>query len=271
MDRQQIANALRQARHNSNMTCKEVADHLGNTHKAVSAWEHCNGQPDIGALVRLCKIYNLSGVDELLGCFSNDFYYRPANRPSSDTTPLTKLQSEETELLNVFRQLSTENKQIVQSVAIGLSQPASASQSEKVLSKEEIDTAISVAFGQKRDNFIKVIPQNKITDTSFTDNAAFERVAVPYIPPGADFGIRIEDDSMHPVINEGDIVIIERHAKVEFGDMGIFILNGKTLCRQLIYRDNTHYLYSINEKHKSIPIQNDSIYTLGRVLDKFSG
>ena len=86
------------------------------------------------------------------------------------------------------------------------------------------------------------------------------------MPNGAEFGIRIQGDSMKPKINDGDIVFVKRKLDLEPGEIGIFIYNGNSYCKQLAYKDETYYLHSLNGKYNDIPLYGDSIYCVGKVI-----
>lgn len=265
MNKQDIALALKKARANVNMTCKEVAAILGNSEKTVSAWENGNGQPDISTLLKLCDIYKLSGADEML-----------KGNPSSF---INSLRIEERDLLDTYRRLTTNSKQIVMSVAkLELNHVHAVKQGEtpiKILQKtrQEVDAHVRQAVKGKNDGgkLLKVYNQSAAAGYgNYIDDDSFDTVAVPSIPSGTEFGIRISGDSMQPRINDGDIVFVKRQASIEVGDIGVFIYNGDAYCKQLIYRDSTYYLRSVNGRYKDIPLLGDSIYCVGRVLDSFN-
>ena len=267
MEKLQIANALKKARNKAGMTCKEVASLLDNSEKTVSAWEHCNGQPDTGTLFRLCTIYKMSSIDEMLGHIS-------------EHNLLNTLRIEEKDLINTYRQLTTNSKQIVMTVAqLELSHVQAVKQGEtpiKILSKtkQQMEAAVEFTLKSKsvteKEKFLKVFNQSAAAGYgNFIDDDSFEMMAVPSIPHGTEFGIRIFGDSMQPKINDRDIVFVTRQASIEVGDIGIFIYDGDAYCKQLIYKDNTYYLHSLNNRYKDIPILGDAIYSVGKVLNNY--
>ena len=268
MDKKQVASALRKARHNANVTCREIAEILGKTQKAVSAWENYNALPDIITLYRLCEIYKISSVDELLGHVSDDSLFNT-------------LRVEEKDLVGMYRRLTPNSKQIVMTLTkMELNHVAAVKQGETPISilqksKRDAEAAIVTALRKKptpeRERLIKVFTQSAAAGLgNFVDDGDFDMVSVPSIPHGTEFGIRIKGDSMQPQINGGDIVFVKRQAGVEVGDIGIFIYEGEAYCKQLAYRDNTYFLHSLNKRYEDIPIHSDSIYTIGKVLDSYS-
>ena len=66
------------------------------------------------------------------------------------------------------------------------------------------------------------------------------------VPPGAEFAVRIQGDSMTPFIEDGEIVYVN-HDPLQPGDIGIFWLDGDMLCKQY-HKDpaGVVYLFSLN-------------------------
>jgi len=91
------------------------------------------------------------------------------------------------------------------------------------------------------------------------------------IPYHTDFGIRISGDSMTPTIEDGSIVWVEATPAVDTDDIGIFILNGESYCKELqikyVKNKKTVSLVSHNKKFNTIIIkESDELRTVGRVL-----
>lgn len=70
------------------------------------------------------------------------------------------------------------------------------------------------------------------------------------VPPGAEFAVRIQGDSMTPFIADGAIVYVN-HDPLQPGDVGIFWLDGDMLCKQY-HKDpaGVVYLFSLN-RHRA--------------------
>ena len=91
------------------------------------------------------------------------------------------------------------------------------------------------------------------------------------VPRGAEFGVRIQGDSMEPVIRDGSVVYVNRDP-LSNGDVGIFCVDGDMFCKQYV-RDRLGmvYLFSLNRKRSDadIVLPRDSGRTMvcfGRVL-----
>lgn len=249
MEKLGIAAALKNARKKADLTCKEVAVRLGNSEKTVYAWESGYGQPDIGVLFKLCEIYKAPNIDEMLGVVA-------------DKNLLASLRQEEKDLINTYRQLTINSKQIITTLA--------QLELNHIHAVEQGETPIRI-LQKTKEQYLKVFDQSAAAGYGdYVDDSSFEMVAVPCIPQGTEFGIRISGESMQPKINNGDIVFVKRDACLDVGDIGIFVYDGNAYCKQLAYKDNTYYLHSLNNKYRDIPILSDSIYTVGKVLDTYS-
>lgn len=91
------------------------------------------------------------------------------------------------------------------------------------------------------------------------------------VPHGADLAVRIQGDSMEPVIADGSVVYVNRDPLAN-GDVGIFCVDGEMLCKQFV-RDalGMVYLFSLNRKRADAdvvlpPSSGRSMVCMGRVL-----
>lgn len=91
------------------------------------------------------------------------------------------------------------------------------------------------------------------------------------VPHGADLAVRIQGDSMEPVIADGSVVYVNRDP-LQNGDVGIFCVDGEMLCKQFV-RDalGMVYLFSLNRKRSDAdvvlpPSSGRTMVCMGRVL-----
>lgn len=96
---------IQNERKRNQMSQKDLAAELNLTSSSVSNWEKGKSLPDIGNLIELCKIFNVSS-DELLGIKPVGYKNRPTSSNIS-THPETEL---EEDLIENFRKLNKENK-----------------------------------------------------------------------------------------------------------------------------------------------------------------
>ena len=76
----------------------------------------------------------------------------------------------------------------------------------------------------------------------------FEDYEVP-LDSGADFAARIQGDSMEPYIHDGSIVLVSRTQPLSDGDVGLFFVDGDSICKQ--YCEDCFgnvYLFSLNRE-----------------------
>ncbi len=86
-------------------------------------------------------------------------------------------------------------------------------------------------------------------------------------PYDASFGIRISGDSMEPAIEDASVVWVKKQESLASGEVGIFLLNGESLCKKLENRDGVCKLVSINKKYHPIEVlESDDLRVVGRVL-----
>ena len=91
------------------------------------------------------------------------------------------------------------------------------------------------------------------------------------MPQGADFAVRIQGDSMEPHIPDGSVVYVNRDPLAD-GDVGIFCVDGDTLCKQY-HRDamGITYLFSLNRRRADADVvfgstSGRSLVCFGRVI-----
>lgn len=92
------------------------------------------------------------------------------------------------------------------------------------------------------------------------------------IPAGTDFGVKIDGDSMEPKIHDGYTVFVKSMPRIDPGEIGIFVINGKSYCKKIIvdHEKRQTRLISINSKYEDILIGEDDFFrTLGHVLGQW--
>ena len=85
------------------------------------------------------------------------------------------------------------------------------------------------------------------------------------IPEGMDVScaVRVSGDSMEPRFFDGDIVLVREQQNLDFGDIGVFILNGEGYIK----RYSKNGLESLNKKYSVIRIsEDDDCKLFGRVI-----
>lgn len=91
------------------------------------------------------------------------------------------------------------------------------------------------------------------------------------VPQGAEFAVRIQGDSMAPLVADGSVVYVNRDP-LRSGDVGIFCVDGDIFCKQY-YKDplGIVYLFSLNRARADAdmvltPAGGRSLACFGRVM-----
>ena len=77
------------------------------------------------------------------------------------------------------------------------------------------------------------------------------------------FAVKVSGDSMKPLFNDGDILLVDNKSDVNTGEIGVFTLNGEGYIKQL----GSGELISLNPSYAPIQM-NQSIRCNGRVIGK---
>lgn len=96
-----------------------------------------------------------------------------------------------------------------------------------------------------------------------------EQYPSDYVPAKTNFGVLISGNSMEPKIPDGSTVFVQAAPVLDNGEIGIFIFDGKSYCKQLKKDDETQQvtLHSLNPQYEDIEIPPFAeLRVLGRVL-----
>ena len=102
-----------------------------------------------------------------------------------------------------------------------------------------------------------------------TPPSHIEQYPSDYVPSNTNFGVLISGDSMEPKIPDGSTVFVQAAPVLDSGEIGIFILDGQSYCKQLMRDEETQQvkLHSFNPEYDDIEIPPFSeLRVIGRVL-----
>lgn len=235
---------LRARRKELGISQSELAKALGVSLSAVSNYE--TGQNAMREDV-LLRLFSVLDVDPNY-LYQDDFENRgPACGP------------EELSLLKKYRELNTSGRQALHAVADALCTCQSDWESAAAPAEEARQIPLyrsPAAAGYAAPVFG--------TDFDLID-------VTGGVPRGAEFAVRIQGDSMEPVIADGSIAYVNRDPLAN-GDVGIFCVDGDMLCKQYV-RDRLGmvYLFSLNRDRADAdvvlpPDSGRSVVCFGRVL-----
>lgn len=71
-------------------------------------------------------------------------------------------------------------------------------------------------------------------------------------PEGTRFGFVMTDDTMEPYLKRGTTVYAQSPGPLAPGDVGVFLVKGKLLCRQYLEdSEGTAYLFTLNRSRRN--------------------
>ena len=102
----------------------------------------------------------------------------------------------------------------------------------------------------------------------FLDGEDYEMVEVGAdVAEGANFGVRVAGDSMEPEFHNGQTVWVHQQRSLMTGEIGIFLYDGSAYLKQLIAKNETVALHSLNPRYDDIMISAElPLRVLGKVL-----
>lgn len=146
------------------------------------------------------------------------------------------LSSEEQTLLRKFRELSPLGRETVQSVTEALW--ACRQETSPLPAERPEGRIIPLYHTLAAVGCVSAVPGEDFDEISVTEQ----------VPQTAEFAVRISGDAMAPYLEDGAVAYVSRTPLRE-GDVGIFSVNGKVLCRQYDRDDSgTVYLFSLNRR-----------------------
>lgn len=203
------------------------------------------------------KLNTLQAICRVLGCRLDDFDDLPQNNAKS-TSPYS---DEALQLAKDYDILDEWGKKQVRSTA----------DLEFLRSKEQGTNLESVKNEKTR-----IIPLYRTPAAagyvSPTEGQDFDEYEIPANLPG-DFAVRIDGDSMEPYIHDGEIVRCVRTNGLKIGEVGIFYVDGDTLCKQFCTDGMNVYLLSLNRDRADADrtiwhTSNSTVQLYGKVITR---
>ena len=237
---------LRERRKELGMSQGDLAKALGISLSAVSNYESGQNAMREDVLLRLFQVLDIEP----------NYLYQDAMRGKAFVCSV-----EERRLVEKYRRLRTTGRQTLHAVADALT--AYQSDLEEERPAPEI-RQIPLYRSPAAAGFMSPVFGEDFDYIDVTGD----------VPPGAEFAVRIQGDSMEPFIMDGSIVYVNRDP-LSSGDVGIFCVDGELLCKQYV-RDvlGMTYLFSLNRKRANMDVilprdSGRSVVCFGRVLLPF--
>jgi repressor LexA len=244
-----IGTTLKNKRNEVGLTVKDVSERLKRqgikaSVSTIYSWENDNSQPSPDAFMLLCDLYK---IGDILQTFGFDKEKNTHEKPLS-------LSASEIELLELYRELPPLWKKAVDGIIeIGIKQR---------LTERDTQPECTVYSFPYADD----LPASAGNGYPALDIAHFEMTELKKAPPkGASFLVRVSGDSMEPEYSDGDRVFIKRQDSVEFGEIGLFFVDGDVYIKKAA----RGALVPLNPKYRPIVITEDSnVRCFGKVIGK---
>jgi len=267
---------LKLLRKERNLTQTEFAKQIRASQNTVSNWEKGNRAPDMDTITVLANFFNCS-VDYLLGRsddriddsvldlvneIDDDLLERYGNIRDALIAQAVRdkaVTDFEFEAIKKYRALDEHGTKIVDFVI--------------AVEYERCSTAPVVEDHHRKYRSIDLysMPASAGTGT-FLDSDEREPIEIPDIPEYArvTFAVAVSGDSMSPVYENGDYLLVEGRLSVEDGDIGVFVLNGESYVKTFRRVDGEMpWLESVNQMYSPIYIKSyDKIICCGKVIGK---
>lgn len=253
---------IKEAREKAGFSQKELAEIVGVAPNTFHGYESGKHDPKSDLLVKIAQACNVS-VDYLLGISGQS--YNDTKKSPSD------ISEEAQKIAKSYEKLTDHGKGAVRLIM-------------EYEGKAEITATPKQPVGHP-----KVIPLPKVKRShGFTEVEVFDEPAAAglgnpietppshmeqypsdYVPTKTNFGVLISGDSMEPKIPNGSTVFLQATPVLDNGEIGIFVLDGKSYCKQLKKDEESQEvkLHSLNPEYKDIEIPPfTELKVLGRVL-----
>nr|DAQ65513.1 MAG TPA: Repressor protein CI [Caudoviricetes sp.] len=263
--RERIRINLVTAMENAGINQVQLADKLNISKGTVNNWTRGNNSPDVDMVPRICEVLGIS----VLSLYSPTEFESPEGETTKKSP--SELSEEAQKIAKSYEKLTDHGKGAVKLIM-------------EYEGKAEITATPKQPVGHP-----KVIPLPKVKRShGFTEVEVFDEPAAAglgnpietppshmeqypsdYVPTKTNFGVLISGDSMEPKIPNGSTVFLQATPVLDNGEIGIFVLDGKSYCKQLKKDEESQEvkLHSLNPEYKDIEIPPfTELKVLGRVL-----
>ena len=231
---------LKYLRNKFNMDQQELADKLGRkSTSTISEWEKGKYTPKAGTLSDIAHIFNVK-IDDLM---SSNLQDNNINKTDNDINL-------------IYNQLSNNRQKCVYNFAKAQLEDQKG-KSDNVFemhrSFHEIKLAGVVSAG---------------TGEFQTDDAANETVSYYGTIPAHDYALRVNGDSMSPMLENQQIIFVRKSngAELHTGQIIVAMLNGDSYVKKIDLNDHCVKLVSLNPKYKPIRVTETDKFTVQGVV-----
>ncbi len=234
-----ISERLKSIRIKQGLNKTEFAKDIGIPYTTYNNYETGQREPSSDFLKIISNKYDVS-IDYIMGI--KDDYEISKNH---------LLKTSERQLIEKYRQLDAYSKETVEYlIERELDRPEHLSEDIQGYQVINYYSDCRVSAGQ---------------GTITLDNPPTDTIKIPNIAKykNANYAVMVTGDSMEPLYNDKDIVVVEITQAINIGEIGIFSHNSDSYIKKY----EKQQLISLNPKHKPIDID-ETTRCMGRVLGK---
>lgn len=241
---------LKEGRINAGLTQEQLAKQLGVAKSTLSGYESGNREPTVATIAKALEILNIDA----------NFLYQD-EMDSLGGSPM-QLKYDEMEHIKKYRDLDDHGRTHVDSVLEW--------ESERIRDlRKKADRIAELESKFAKPNF-RVVQYYQHLASAGTGQVVFEdmpvdRIEIPDIPEykRVSYAIGVNGNSMEPLYEDGDVLLVEPTCEIETGEIGIFIVGNEAFVKKL----GNGELVSLNKGYGNIPLTDDS-KCMGRVAGK---
>lgn len=235
-----IGRRIKEARENLGLTQTELGELIGTTGSSVTNYEKETSHPKEAVMYKLFEALNVD---------ANYLFQDVAKLPNT----MNDVTLSEYEHIKNYRSLDPYGQETISYIL-----------------DREVKRVEQLTEAEHQEQTCRIIDYYQRLASAGTGQVVFEGVPVDRIeiPDEKKYGrvayaIGVNGDSMEPLYNDGDILLIEPTNSVEVGEIGIFLVDGEAYVKKL----GDGELISLNKDRENIPLTSHS-NCMGRVVGK---
>lgn len=243
---------LKNLRESNKMKAKDVVWQLQEmgfdiSDKTLYGYEKGIRMPNADIFIALCTIYNCKNVVEIFSGIEPD-YSIPDDHEWKIIEKYRSLDSYGQETVNIILDREVTRVSALQEKETRL---AELEQLTAATGNRLINYYYRLASAGTGQILFDMPPTKQI---SIPDTLQYSKVS---------YAIGVNGNSMEPVYSDGDILLVELVEEINFGEIGIFCVDGECYVKKLGQQE----LISLNPEYKNIPLNEES-RCMGKVVDK---
>lgn len=229
-----LSKRLVEIRKKNGYTRKRLAEELGRPYRTITNYETGEHEPGHKYLIEISKKFGVT-VDYLVG---------RSDTPQPEIKKSPSMPEEAKQVAEDYLSLDHWGKRVVRSVI----------DEEKARCEDESRFLAEAAPAEEP----KVIHLYLNPSAAGYASPVFGQDYEPYTlgaedPPGAEFAVRLQGNSMEPYFPDGSIVFCNRDP-LNDGDIGVFYVDGGSVCKQYHKEGGVIYLFSLNRKRSDADV-----------------